>query len=163
MVALNKIDRCYGWKSEKGISSRFALQNQSAETKNDFDSKYKKVLTQLNEKGYNAALYWENEDPIDYISLIPTSGITAEGLPDLLGTIVEYSMTLEAIIKKIKIKKGRFNCTVMEVKMIEGFGTTVDCILVDGAIKKEDQIVLLGFDGPIITKVKALLTPHPMK
>ena len=25
VVALNKIDRCYGWKSEKGISSRLAL------------------------------------------------------------------------------------------------------------------------------------------
>lgn len=51
----------------------------------------------------------------------------------------------------------------MEVKMIEGYGTTIDCILVDGMIKKEDQIVLLGFSGPIVTKVKAILTPHPMK
>jgi translation initiation factor 5B len=51
----------------------------------------------------------------------------------------------------------------MEVKMIEGHGTTIDCILVDGKICKDDQIVLLGFKGPIITKVKALLTPHPMK
>ena len=47
--------------------------------------------------------------------------------------------------------------------MLEGHGTTIDCILVDGSIKKEDQIVFLGFNGPIITKVKALLTPHPMK
>jgi translation initiation factor 5B len=30
----------------------------------------------LNEKGYNAALYWENNDLDDYISLVPTSGIT---------------------------------------------------------------------------------------
>lgn len=47
--------------------------------------------------------------------------------------------------------------------MIEGYGTTIDCLLVHGAISKEDQIVLLGFEGPIVTKVKALLTPHPMK
>lgn len=51
----------------------------------------------------------------------------------------------------------------MEVKMIEGHGTTIDCILVDGKLRKDDQIVLLGFRGPIITKIKALLTPHPMK
>ena len=38
-----------------------------------------------------------------------------------------------------------------------------DCLLVDGTIKKQDTIVLLGFDGPIVTRVKALLTPHPMK
>ena len=33
----------------------------------------------------------------------------------------------------------------MEVKMIEGFGTTIDCILVDGIIKKDDKLVLMGF------------------
>ena len=77
--------------------------------------------------------------------------------------IVHNSITFPQIQKRIKIKKDVFKCTVMEVKMIEGYGTTIDCLLVDGVIKKEDQIVLLGFDGPIITKVKALLTPHPMK
>jgi len=47
--------------------------------------------------------------------------------------------------------------------MIEGYGTTIDCMLVDGCIKKDDTIVVLGFEGPIVTKVKAILTPHPMK
>lgn len=47
--------------------------------------------------------------------------------------------------------------------MMEGYGTTIDCILIDGKIKKDDQIVLLGINGPITTKVKAILTPHPMK
>jgi translation initiation factor 5B len=70
---------------------------------------------------------------------------------------------LPNIKKRVKVSKTKFNCTVMEVKMIEGHGTTIDCILVDGTIKKDDQIVLLGFNGPIVTKVKALLTPHPMK
>ena len=69
----------------------------------------------------------------------------------------------EKILRKIRIREGMFKCTVMEVKVTEGYGTTIDCLLVDGAIKKQDTIVLLGFDGPIVTRVKALLTPHPMK
>lgn len=77
--------------------------------------------------------------------------------------IVRYSTTLESIKKKIRVKENVFRCTVMEVKMIEGYGTTIDCLLVDGKIKKDDTIVILGFQGPIVTKVKALLTPHPMK
>ena len=77
--------------------------------------------------------------------------------------IVHNSLSFKQIRKRIKIQKDRFKCTVMEVKMIEGYGATIDCLLVDGIMKKEDQIVLLGFDGPIVTKVKALLTPHPMK
>ena len=76
---------------------------------------------------------------------------------------MNYSLNLEGIKKKIKIKDKAFRSTVMEVKMLEGYGTTIDCLLVDGRLKKDDQIVVLGFEGPIITKVKALLTPHPMK
>jgi translation initiation factor 5B len=65
-------------------------------------------------------MYWENEDPLEYVSLIPTSGVTGEGLPDLLSVLVKYSLTIERIRKRIKIekKKKKFNCTVMEVKMI---------------------------------------------
>lgn len=95
--------------------------------------------------------------------MVPTSGITGEGIPDILSLLVKYSITMPRISKRIRVKNDRFNCTVMEVKMIEGYGTTIDCILVDGKIKKDDQIVLLGFKGPIVTKVKAILTPHPMK
>lgn len=81
----------------------------------------------------------------------------------MLSVIVKYSTTLKEISKKIKVKENVFRCTVMEVKMIEGYGTTIDCMLVDGKLKKDDQIVILGFDGPIVTKVRAILTPHPMK
>ncbi len=67
---------------------------------------------------------------------MPTSGITGEGIPDLLAMIVNNSLSMKNIRKRIKIKKDRFKCTVMEVKMIEGYGTTIDCLLVDGIIKK---------------------------
>lgn len=162
-MALNKIDRSYGWKAEEDSSSYLTLKKQKAESLHDYETKLNKIIVELNSKGYNAALYWENPDPSDYISLIPTSGITGEGIPDLLAVIVKYCLTMENIQKRIRVKKDVFNCTVMEVKMLEGYGTTIDALLVDGHIKKDDQIVLLGFEGPIITKVKALLTPHPMK
>ena len=64
---------------------------------------------------------------------------------------------------KMLVKEEEFNCTVMEVKKIDGLGYTIDAILIDGTIKQDDKIVLLGFDGPIKTKIRALLTPHPMK
>jgi translation initiation factor 5B len=162
-VALNKIDRSYNWQCFADESSYTSLKNQKPESFHDYQTKLEKVILQLNQKGYNAALYWKNENPDEYISLIPTSGITGEGIPDLLSMIVHDSLKKDKIRKRIKINPDKFKCTVMEVKMIEGYGTTIDCLLVDGALKKDDQIVLLGFDGPIVTKVKALLTPHPMK
>lgn len=49
------------------------------------------------------------------------------------------------------------------MKIIEGLGTTIDVILVNGMLKVGDTIVLQGFNGAIVTKIRALLTPQPMK
>ncbi len=56
-----------------------------------------------------------------------------------------------------------FKATVLEVKKIEGKGTTVDIILVNGILRLDDKVILSGFEGVIETTIKALLTPHPMK
>ena len=59
--------------------------------------------------------------------------------------------------------KSSFNCTILEVTKIEGLGTTIDVILVNGVLREGDTICLLGFEGAIVTTIRALLTPHPMK
>lgn len=65
--------------------------------------------------------------------------------------------------EKLTERPNDFECTVLEVKVIEGHGTTIDVVLVNGLLKVQDTIVVSGLNGPIETKIRALLTPYPMK
>ena len=52
-------------------------------------------------------------------------------------------------------------CTVLEVKVVEGLGHTVDVVLVNGTLKEGDTIVVSTMEGPVVTSIRALLTPPP--
>ena len=52
---------------------------------------------------------------------------------------------------------------MLEVKVIEGLGTTIDVVLVNGVLHEGDQIVVCGLNGAIATSIRSLLTPHPLK
>lgn len=42
-----------------------------------------------------------------------------------------------------------YQCTVLEVKVIEGHGTTIDVVLVNGVLHEGDQIVVSGMQASI--------------
>lgn len=41
----------------------------------------------------------------------------------------------------------KLQCTVLEVKVIEGHGTTIDVVLVNGVLHEGDQIVVCGMQA----------------
>ena len=120
VVALNKVDRCYGWKTQPNSPIRKAMAKQEKYTIDEFRDRAKQAILQFNEKGLNAALYWENKSMKDTISLVPTSAITGEGIPDLLTLLIQMS---QQFIPKRLTFVPYLSCTVLEVKCIEGLGT----------------------------------------
>ncbi|KAJ7571661.1 hypothetical protein O6H91_01G170900 [Diphasiastrum complanatum] len=160
VVALNKVDRLYGWKPSPGAPIRAALKQQSKDVVSEFDMRLSQIMTELKEQGMNSELYYRNKELRKYISIIPTSAISGEGIPDLLMLLVQLTQKL---MEDKLMYMSEVQCTVLEVKVVEGLGTTIDVVLVNGVLHEGDQIVVCGMQGPIVTTVRALLTPHPMK
>ena len=160
IVALNKIDRLYGWKKidNNGFQESMALQNKGVQ--NEFRDRLEKTKVAFAEQGFNSELFCENKSLAKYVSLVPTSAHTGEGIPDMLKLLV--SLTQERMTNKL-MYLSEVECTVLEVKVIEGLGTTIDVVLSNGVLREGDRIVLCGINGAIATNIRALLTPAPLK
>ena len=159
IVALNKIDRLYGWQACPMAPARAALEANRAVAA-EFEQRLMETKVALAEIGFNAELYWENRDMRRNLSLVPTSAISGEGVPDLLMLLVQLPQKL--LTERLMFVDFPV-CTALEVKVVEGLGTTVDVILTGGSLREGDTIVSCGMDGPLVSTVRALLTPHPMK
>ncbi|XP_057490420.1 eukaryotic translation initiation factor 5B-like [Actinidia eriantha] len=160
IVALNKVDRLYGWKTCRNAPIVKTMKQQSKDVQLEFNMRLTQVITQFKEQGLNTELYYKNKEMGETFSIVPTSAISGEGIPDLLLLLVQW--TQKTMIEKLTYS-NEVQCTVLEVKVVEGHGTTIDVVLVNGVLHEGDQIVVCGMQGPIVTSVRALLTPHPMK
>jgi len=160
VVALNKVDRLYEWKSNKHKDIRDVIDSQPHNTKLEFQKRKDEVILGLAEQGINASLFFENPDPNEYISLVPTSAHSGDGMGNLMGALVAHSQ--QYLAKRLSYTE-ELQCTILEVKAIGGFGTTIDVCLVNGRLKFGQTIILPGTDGPIVTTIKALLTPSKMQ
>jgi len=160
VIALNKVDRLYEWKANRHKDIQDVLKSQSANTKVEFDKRAKEVITAVAEQGLNTALFYENPDPRNYISMIPTSAHSGDGMGNLMAQIVKLSQKMLA--KKLAFSE-ELQASVLEVKAIPGLGTTIDIVLVNGHLREGQTMVVAGQEGPIVTQIKALLTPQKMQ
>ncbi|XP_002889098.2 eukaryotic translation initiation factor 5B isoform X2 [Arabidopsis lyrata subsp. lyrata] len=160
IVALNKVDLLYGWKTCKNAPIVKAMKQQSKDVTNEFNLRLTRIITQFKEQGLNTELYYKNKEMGETFSIVPTSAKSGEGIPDLLLLLVQWAQ--KTMFEKLTYV-DKVKCTVLEVKVIEGHGTTIDVVLVNGELHEGDQIVVCGLQGPIVTTIRALLTPHPMK
>lgn len=160
IVALNKVDKLYGWEKHDNMNIQQSLEQQKDNVKIEYNVRVDEIKSQLSHEGFNSELYYKNDDSKKTISIVPLSARTGEGITDLI--LLKVKLVQEFMENKISYKED-LKCTVMEVKPVHGFGMTIDVILVNGILKQGDQIILSGFNGPIVTKIRYLLTPQPLK
>ena len=91
VIALNKVDRLYQWKSNRHKDIEDVVNSQERNTVLEFKKRANEVIASIAEQGLNAALSYENPDPKSYISMVPTSAHSGEGMGNLMGLLVTLS------------------------------------------------------------------------
>lgn len=164
VVALNKVDRCYDWKTCKDTPIRDALKVQPEGTISEFRSRATDAKVQLQENGVNSNIYWEMGDDdwesSDFVPLVPTSAVTGEGVQDVLLLLCQ--MAQRKLWRQL-MWCANLQATVLEVKAIDGLGMTVDVLIVNGTLHEGDKAVFCTLDGPVVTEIRGLLTPPPSR
>ena len=81
---------------------------------------------------------------------MPTSAITGEGICDLLWLFVRLTQSM--MMDRLMFVE-ELQCTVLEVKVVEGYGHTIDAVLINGRMREGDK-VCLKFDILIALRYK---------
>lgn len=159
VVAATKIDKIQGWFPLKNTCFTESFSKQNEIVKDELEKRIYTIVAQLSERGFNSERFDRVEDFRKQVAVVPCSGITGEGIPELLVVLAGLAQHfLKDRLEISDVAKG----VVLEVKETVGFGTTIDVIVYDGKVRKGDFLVI-GGKKPIASKIRALLRPKPLQ
>ncbi|RLJ05419.1 MAG: translation initiation factor IF-2 [Candidatus Aenigmatarchaeota archaeon] len=161
VVALTKIDRILGWLPLENACFLDSFKQQQERTQNELEEKVYKIVAQFSDRGFSSERFDRVQDFEKQICLVPVSGVTGEGVPDLLMVI--SGIAQKYLKNRLEITPGEGKGTVLEVKEFKGMGITIDVVLYDGEMKKGDYIVIGSSKGVITTRIRAIMVPEPLK
>jgi translation initiation factor 5B len=160
IVAANKIDRIPGWKTQTTTSFLKTYADQNTFVKESLDNRLYEIMGTFSRQGFRTDRFDHIKDFTSTIALIPTSAKTGEGITELLMVLV--GLAQQYLKKSLQTTQGAAKGSVLEVKDEPGLGLTLNIIVYDGTLQKDDLIVVGGKDKPIVTHIRALLVPKPL-
>ena len=161
VVAANKIDLIPGWNPQKTNCFTKSLNEQLPNVQIALDEKIYELIGRLSQLGFQCERFDRITDFTKQVAIIPVSAKTGEGVAELLMFIAGLSQKF--LEKQLSIEvEGPCKGAVLEVKDEKGLGKTIDVIVYDGSLRKNDVIVFGTINGVAETKVRALLKPKPL-
>jgi translation initiation factor 5B len=160
IVAVNKIDRIPGWKAEQGKPFLQSYATQSSFVQEELNNRLYNVMGDFSRLGFKTDRFDHIRDFSVNIALVPTSAKTGEGLSELVMVLV--GLTQQFLKKRLQTTEGAAKGSILEVKEEPGLGLTLNAIVYDGTLHKDDLIVVGGKNGPISARVRTILVPKPL-
>jgi len=159
VVAATKLDKIPGWKDQKTTSFLESISKQSEDVVEELDKKVYMIVSSLAEYNFDSERFDRITDFTKQVAIAPVSSITKEGIAELLALLTGLAQRF--LREKMKCS-GKAKGVILEVKEVKGLGLTLDVILYDGKLSREDYLIIGGKE-PIVTKIKALLLPRPLQ
>jgi translation initiation factor 5B len=160
IIAANKIDRIEGWRPREGQAFLQTYAEQQTLVQEDLDNRLYNMMGVLSREGISSERFDRVRDFTHNVAIVPVSAKTGEGIGELIAVLI--GLTQQYMQDKLTVTEGRAQGTVLEVREEVGLGHTLNAIIYDGVLKAEDTIVIGGKNGPISTKIRALLMPQPL-
>jgi translation initiation factor 5B len=160
IVAVNKIDRVPGWKTQPSTPFLKTYASQDTFVKESLDNRLYEIMGTFSRLGFRTDRFDHIKDFTSTIALVPTSAKTGEGITELLMVLV--GLAQQYLKKRLQTTEGPAKGSVLEVKEEPGLGLTLNIIIYDGTLQKDDLIVVGGKEKPIVTHIRAILVPKPL-
>lgn len=162
VVAATKIDRLHGWRVNENEPFLKSFSGQNNRVKELLEGKIYELVASLSDLGFSAERFDRVTDFQRNLAIVPVSAHTGEGIAELLMVMIGLAQRYMEQELEMSIE-GPGHGTILEVKEEKGLGTTLDVILYDGTLSVGDDLALDTRNGVIMTRVRALLKPRPLK
>ncbi len=160
IVAANKIDLIPGWRSIPDALFLESYKAQDPYVREDLDNRLYNIMGTLSRLGFRSNRFDKVKDFTKTIAIVPVSAKTGEGIGELLAVLI--GLTQQYLRDRLTTTSGPARGTVLEVREEVGLGTTINAVIYDGVLRREDIIVVGGREKPIVTSVRAILMPQPL-
>lgn len=162
IVAANKIDKIYGWQTNENASFMESFSKQATNVQQTLDTHLYELVGILHQEGFESERFDRVTNFASQVSIIPISARSGEGIAELLTMLM--GLAQQYLQEQLQIEtdapaKG----TILEVKEETGLGLTIDAVIYDGILKKNDNIALMTSDDVLSTKIRSLLKPRPLE
>ena len=160
LVAANMVDRVPGWNSYPDTPFLKSYPLQDPYVREDLDNRIYEIIGAFSRLGFKIDRFDKVREFTSTVAVVPTSARTGEGIPELLMVLI--GLTQQHLKKRLQITEGPAKGTVLEVKEEPGLGLTLNTIIYDGTLQKDELIVVGGKEKPIVTRIRAILVPKPL-
>jgi translation initiation factor 5B len=160
IVAVNKTDRIGGWKPQTEMSFIKSYAKQDPYVKTDLDNKLYEIMGTFSRLKISSDRFDRVRDFTSTVALVPVSAKTGEGIIELLMVLI--GLTQQYLKKQLQTTEGAAKGSVLEIKEEPGLGLTLNTIIYDGTLQKDDLIVVGGKEKPIVTRIRTILVPKPL-